>query len=82
MKTKKILIYITLIMVVVIPSILLSSMKNSWEYNYEELMEWDVKNRKTEALATRSPYRIEKPKEFKPTAPPVVIPHSWREAME
>lgn len=45
-------------------------------------MEWDVKNRKTEALATRSPYRIEKPKEFKPTAPPVVIPHSWREAME
>lgn len=57
-------------------------MKDSWEYNYEELVEWNVKNRKTEASATRAPYRIEQPKDFKPTAPPVVIPHSQRGAME
>lgn len=39
MNNKKILIYITLIMVIVTPSILLSSMKDSWEYNYEELVD-------------------------------------------
>ncbi|MBO5951572.1 MAG: hypothetical protein J6Q08_02500 [Bacteroidaceae bacterium] len=52
---------------------------DEWEYDYEEFVEWDAKNRKTEASATRAPYRIEKPKEFKPTAPPVVINKNWRD---
>jgi hypothetical protein len=52
---------------------------DSWEYDYEEFVGWDAKNRKTEASATRAPYRIEKPKDFKPTAPPVVINKNWRD---
>ncbi len=52
---------------------------DEWEYDYEEFVEWDEKNRKTEASATRAPYRIEKPKDFKPTAPPVVINKNWRD---
>ena len=52
---------------------------DEWEYDYEEFVEWDAKNRKTEASATRAPYRIEKPKDFKPTAPPVVINKNWRD---
>ena len=47
-----------------------------WEYDYEEFVEWDARNRAT----TRGvPYRLEIPKDFKPTHKPVVINKSWRD---
>ena len=51
---------------------------NSWQYDYEEFVEWDARNRKTEAEMSRAPYRA--PANFKHTAPPVVIKGSWRDA--
>ncbi|MBE6186454.1 MAG: redoxin domain-containing protein [Rikenellaceae bacterium] len=48
-----------------------------WEYDYEEFVEWDAKNRTT----TRGiPYRLDIPKDFQPTHPPVVVKSSWRNA--
>ena len=51
---------------------------NSWQYDYEEFVEWDARNRKAEADMSRAPYRA--PANFKPTAPPVVVNKSWRDA--
>lgn len=51
---------------------------DSWQYDYEEFVEWDARNRKTEADAHKAPYRA--PANFKHTAPPVVINKSWRDA--
>ena len=51
---------------------------DSWQYDYEEFVEWDARNRKTEAEMSRAPYRA--PANFKHTAPPVVIKGSWRDA--
>ena len=49
-----------------------------WEYDYEEFVEWDAKNR---ATTTRGvPYRLEIPEDFKPLHPPVVMKKSWKEA--
>lgn len=48
-----------------------------WEYDYEEFVEWDAKNRTT----TRGiPYRLDIPDNFQPTHPPVVVKSSWRNA--
>ena len=48
-----------------------------WEYDYEEFVEWDAKNRTT----TRGiPYRLDIPNNFQPTHPPVVVKSSWRNA--
>lgn len=50
-----------------------------WEYDYEEFVKWDEKNRNKEQ--TRGiPYRLDIPKDFQPTHPPVVINKSWRDA--
>ncbi len=49
---------------------------DSWQYDYEEFVEWDAKNR-TSAATRTIPYR---PAEVKPTHPPVVINKSWRDA--
>ena len=51
-----------------------------WEYDYEEFVEWDAKNRKTSAATRGIPYRLDVPKDYKPTHPPVVINKSWRDA--
>ncbi|MBQ6938322.1 MAG: leucine-rich repeat protein, partial [Muribaculaceae bacterium] len=51
---------------------------DSWQYDYEEFVEWDARNRKAEADMSRAPYRA--PANFKHTAPPVVINKSWRDA--
>ena len=48
-----------------------------WEYDYEEFVEWDAKNRKTAAATRTIPYRHA---EIKPTHPPVVINKSWKDA--
>ncbi len=51
---------------------------DSWQYDYEEFVEWDARNRKTEADAHKAPYRA--PANFKHTAPPVVVNKSWKDA--
>ena len=51
---------------------------DSWQYDYEEFVEWDAKNRKTEASAAGLRSYVEKP--MKPTAPPVVLKKSWKDA--
>lgn len=51
---------------------------NEWEYDYEEFVEYDARNRagSVSAAAARPNY-VEKV--FEPTSPPVVIPHPWDE---
>lgn len=51
-----------------------------WQYNYEEFVEWDAKNRATAATTHGIPYRLDIPEDFQPTHPPVIIKSSWREA--
>ena len=48
-----------------------------WQYDYEEFVSYDAKNRKTPAGAAASPNCVEK--RMPPTHPPVVIPHRWNE---
>jgi hypothetical protein len=49
-----------------------------WEYNYEDFVKWDEKNRKKEE--TRGiPYRMNVPKSDQSMHPPVVINKSWRD---
>ncbi len=50
-----------------------------WEYDYEEFVEWDARNRKTESR-TVVPYRLDVPEDFVPLHPPVLVKSSWREA--
>ena len=52
----------------------------SWQYDYEEFVAYDAVNRKTAAsTAATHGYAPERP--FTPTAPPVVVGKTWREAM-
>jgi hypothetical protein len=51
-----------------------------WEYDYEEFVEWDAKNRKTAAATRGVPYRLDRPKDFKPLHPPVIVNTSWQNA--
>lgn len=54
---------------------------DSWEYDYEEFVEWDAKNRKAEAdAALLAPYRKASDRNFVPLHPPVVRNKSWRDA--
>ncbi len=52
-----------------------------WEYDYEEFVEWDAKNRTAAASAPRKVARIPM-RQMEHTAPPVVVKKSWREAMK
>lgn len=47
-----------------------------WEYDYEEFVEWDARNRA--AAATRA--KVYKPTNYKPTHPPVMVNKSWKDA--
>ncbi len=49
---------------------------DSWEYDYEEFVEWDARNRAT--AATRA--MVYKPANYKPTHPPVIVNKSWKDA--
>ncbi|MBR6759225.1 MAG: redoxin domain-containing protein [Alistipes sp.] len=49
---------------------------DSWEYDYEEFVEWDARNRTTAATRAAT-YR---PSVLLPTHPPVVVNKSWRDA--
>lgn len=53
---------------------------DSWEYSYEDFVEYDAVNRSTSASAPQKARRnyVEKPLE--PTAAPVVVGKSWRDA--
>ncbi len=54
---------------------------DEWQYNYEDFVEYDAINRTPAAEARRkAQMKKQNTKEFRPTAPPVVIPHSWRDA--
>ena len=49
---------------------------DSWQYDYEEFVEWDAKNRTS--AATRA--MVYKPTTYKPTHPPVIVNKSWKDA--
>ena len=51
---------------------------DSWEYDYEDFVEYDAVNRATSASAPQKARRnyVERP--FEPTTPPVVVGKSWR----
>jgi hypothetical protein len=53
---------------------------DSWEYSYEDFVEYDAVNRSTSSSAPQKARRnyVEKPLE--PTAAPVVVGKSWRDA--
>lgn len=51
-----------------------------WQYDYEKFVEWDAINRKKEAQTKSMPLVLDPEKNKLPHTPPVVIPHSWREA--
>lgn len=53
---------------------------DSWEYNYEKFVEWDAKNRKGAAEMSSTHTMVLR--HFEPTAPPVVVGKSWREALK
>ncbi len=50
----------------------------AWEYDYESFVEYDTINRNQKSGA---PAYLERPKDFVPTAPPVIRRYSWREAV-
>ncbi len=50
---------------------------DSWEYNYEDFVEWDARNRTTSS-GTRA--MVYKPVNYKPTHPPVIVNKSWKDA--
>ena len=53
---------------------------SAWEYDYEEFVKYDEKNRGSSAgLKTRSSY-VETNAGHIRTAPPVIIPHKWNES--
>ena len=47
-----------------------------WEYDYEEFVEWDARNRATAASRAMA----YKPANYKPTHPPVMVNKSWKDA--
>lgn len=55
---------------------------DSWEYDYEEFVEWDAINRKTSALTPQKARQNYVEKAFEPTSPPVVVGKSWRKYSE
>ncbi len=50
---------------------------DSWEYDYEDFVEYDAVNRKAAASARTKSY---KPSNYKPTHPPVIMNKSWKDA--
>ena len=52
-----------------------------WQYDYEEFVEWDVKNRATSSATRGIPYRSVETGDFQPTHPPVFINKSWQEEL-
>lgn len=53
---------------------------DSWEYDYEDFVEYDAVNRASSASAPQKSRGNYVERTFEPTAPPVVVNKSWREA--
>lgn len=53
---------------------------DSWEYDYEDFVEWDAINRASSASAARRQRANYVERTFEPTAPPVIVGKSWRDA--
>lgn len=51
---------------------------DSWEYDYEDFVEWDARNRTAVAAMARSKSYM--PTNYRPTHPPVVVNKSWKDA--
>ena len=51
---------------------------DSWQYDYEDFVKYDAVNRSATASRTARPNYVERPLE--PTAPPVVVRRSWKDA--
>ena len=47
-----------------------------WEYDYEEFVEWDARNRTTSAARAM----VYRPTNYTPTHPPVIVNKSWKDA--
>lgn len=54
---------------------------NSWEYDYEDFVEYDAANRATSASTPQRARSNYVEKAFEPTPPPVIVGKSWRKAM-
>lgn len=53
---------------------------DSWEYDYEDFVEYDAVNRTAEASAARRQRMNYVERTFEPTAAPVIVGKSWRDA--
>lgn len=51
---------------------------DSWQYDYEDFVEYDAVNRSATASRAARPNYVERPLE--PTSPPVVVRRSWKDA--
>lgn len=51
---------------------------DSWQYDYEDFVEYDAVNRSATASRAARPNYVERPLE--PTAPPVIVRRSWKDA--
>lgn len=51
---------------------------DSWEYDYEDFVEYDAKNR--QSSSTRTSNYVERPKDYKPLHVPITIKGSWKNA--
>lgn len=49
---------------------------DSWNYDYEEFVEWDARNRAASGVKRVPGF---KPANYRPTHPPVVVKKSWKE---
>lgn len=49
---------------------------DNWQYDYEDFVEWDARNRKTATISAK----VYKPTNYKPTHPPVLVKKSWQNA--
>ena len=52
---------------------------DSWEYDYEDFVEYDAVNRSTSASAPEKTRRNYVERTFEPTVPPVIVGKSWKD---
>lgn len=55
---------------------------DNWEYNYEDFVAYDAKNRKTAAATKMASPNNYVERRMEPTHPPVVVHQTWKEAMQ
>ena len=55
---------------------------DNWEYNYEDFVAYDATNRKTSASTASARPGNYVERRMEPTHPPVVVQHTWKEAIQ